>query len=145
MAVIFSKFNSFLKNQMNGSATVDFNSDSIKVALLTSSFVPVLATQANFSDLSDEVVGSNYVSGGTLMTGVTLNEAAGVVTFDANDITWLDNATGFTNARYAVIYKSTGVAATSTLIAMIDFGADKSNVGGDFSIIWNPAGIITWA
>ncbi|MGB8275371.1 MAG: hypothetical protein WCF16_08915, partial [Alphaproteobacteria bacterium] len=64
-------------------------------------------------------------------------------TFDANDVTWLQSATGFSNARKAVLYKDTGVATTSRLIAYADFAADKGNVAGDLTLQMDAAGIIT--
>ena len=145
MAITFTKYNSFLKGQMNGTAVVDFDTDTFKVALLTSSYIPVQTTHKTWADISDEVTGSNYLPGGSTLTGITLTESNGVTTFDANDVTWLDSSTGFTNARYAVLYKSTGVANTSTLIALLDLSVDKSNVGGDYAIFWHPSGIISWS
>jgi hypothetical protein len=52
--------------------------------------------------------------------------------FDADDPAW--TAVTFTNGRYAIIYKDTGSAATSPLMGYIDFGANQSPSGIDFTI-----------
>ena len=46
--------------------------------------------------------------------------------------------------RYAIIYDAqTGVAATSPLIAYVDFGTDVVSTGATFTITWAAAGILT--
>lgn len=59
---------------------------------------------------------------------------------DAADPVW--NSATFT-ARYAVIYDNT--ATNKDLVLLIDFGADKSPSNGDFSIVFNAAGVFTLA
>jgi len=157
MAVTIQKYNKFLLTQMNGgqdatggasassARAVDFDTDTIKVMLCTSTYVPSATSHAVKASVTNEVTGGGYTAGGVTLTSPTVVDSGGTITFDAADVTWLANATGFTNARYAVIYKDTGTATTSTLIAYIDFGADKTNVGGDFSIVFNSLGIVTWA
>ena len=62
--------------------------------------------------------------------------------YDAADTTWSAHASGFSTARYAVIYKSTGTASTSPLIGYIDFTTDQDNVNNDLTIKWNASGIL---
>ncbi|MDM0042156.1 hypothetical protein QTI05_24170 [Variovorax sp. J22R193] len=152
-----NKFNKFLLTQMNGgqdttgsstanaARVVDFDSDTIKVSLHTSTYSPSATGHAAYNSVTNEVTGSGYTSGGITLTSPTVVDTAGTIAFDAADITWSQNASGFTNARYAVIYKSTGTAATSTLIGWIDFVADKGNVSGDLVMQWNASGVATWA
>lgn len=155
MATI-AKYNAFLKTQMNGgqdttggstagaARVIDFDTDTLKVSLHTASYTPSATAHAAFNSVTNEVTGSGYTAGGVALTGMTLTETAGAVTFDANDITFTQNASGFTNARYAVIRKDTGTAATSTLFAVIDLGADKGNVSGDFILQFSGTGIAGW-
>lgn len=157
MAVTIYKYDTFLKTQMNGGSdttgsstagsarVVDFDTDTIKVMLCTSSYVPSASGHACKNSVTNEVTGGNYTAGGNTLTSPTVTLTSGTVTFDAADTVWTAHASGFVNARYAVIYKDTGTAATSTLIAYVDFGVDKTNVGGDFSLVFNAAGIVTWA
>lgn len=145
-----TKYNQFLKKQFNGGAgtaayVVDFDTDTIKVMLCSSSYSPVVTTDTNKSNTSNEVSGTNYTAGGATITTATLTESSGTITFAGDNVTWSQSSGGFTNARYAVIYKSTGTDSTSTLIGYIDFVSDKGNVSGDLTIQWNASGIFTVA
>lgn len=149
MATI-SKYNHFLEKQLNGGAgtaalVVDFDTDTIKVSLHTSSYTPDPDADVTYNDVSNEVSGTNYTSGGATLSGKSIAESSGTITFDATDVTWSQHASGFTDARYAVIYKSTGTPSTSILIAVVDLVSDKGNVSGDFQLVWDAAGIITFA
>jgi hypothetical protein len=144
------KYNSFLKNQMNGGAgtaalVVDFDTNTLKAALVSSVYTPSATTHVTFNDITNEVSGTNYSAGGATLTTATLTESSGTVTFDADDVVWAQDAAGFTNARYVILYKSTGTASTSPLIGYIDLVSDKGNVSGSLTIQWNASGIITWA
>lgn len=156
MATI-NKFNKFMLTQMNGGAdttggatagaarVVDFDTDTIKAMLVTSAYTPSYTGHAVKASVTNEVTGAGYTAGGLAITGATVVDNAGKITFDGGDLTWAVNASGFSNARRLVIYKDTGNAATSTLIGEIDFGADKGNVAGDLIIQFsNVDGILFW-
>jgi hypothetical protein len=133
-------YNNATKDILDG--TIDLDSDTIKVSLHASSYSPA-ATHDFFNDLTNEVTGSNYTAGGntlasTAVTTVTTNDAK----FDASDVTWLSHASGFSTARYAVIYKSTGTSSTSPLVGYIDFVSNQDNVNNDLTIKWNANGIL---
>jgi hypothetical protein len=53
----------------------------------------------------------------------------------AADVTW---ATASFTARIAVIRKDTGVAGTSHLMGYVNFGADQSPAGIDFTVKGDP-------
>jgi hypothetical protein len=145
----FNKYNSFMKFQMNGGGgvadkVVDFDTDTIKVSLHTVSYVPSAATDTVWSELTNEVVGTGYTSGGITLINPTLTESGGVVTFKADNITWAQNAAGFTNARYSVIYKYNADATLATVIGYYDHSVDQSNVVVPFSIIFSSSGVVSW-
>ena len=146
MATI-TKYNLFLKGMFNGdtNAVIDFDTDTIKVALATSAYTPSASTHDFFNDITNEVTGTNYTAGGAEITGKSVTESSGTVTFDGADVTWSQSGSGFSNARYAIIYKSTGTASTSRLIGYIDMTSDKGNVAGDFTISWAGTGVFTVA
>jgi len=146
MATI-TKYNLFLKGMFNGdtNAVIDFDTDTIKVALATSAYTPSATTHDFFNDITNEVTGTNYTAGGAEITSKTLTESSGTVTFDGADVTWSQSGSGFSNARYAIIYKSTGTSSTSRLIGYIDMTSDKGNVAGDFTISWAGTGVFTVA
>ena len=138
-----AKYNSYMENQHNGANVIDWDTDTLKVMLVTSTYTPNAATHVNKDDVTNEVSGTNYTAGGNAVTGITVVESAGTVTVDGNNVTWLQDVAGFSNARYAILYKDTGVAATSPLVSFIDFSVDKGNVSGDISVEWNASGIFT--
>ena len=112
--------------QAFGEAEIDYLSDTIKIALVESGYVPNFVLDQFFSDLTNEIVGGGYTAGGETLAGKTISiDAVGLRTvFDADDITAWDGDS-FTGAAAAVIYKDTGVAGTSPLIAFLDIIPDQ--------------------
>lgn len=123
---------------------VDLDTDTVKVALVTSSYSPNQDTHDFFDDVTNEVSGTGYTAGGATLTSptVTLDTTNDRVDFDAADTSW---TTSTITARAAVIYKSTGTASTSPLIAYIDFTTDQISSAGTFLIQWNASGILRLA
>ncbi len=133
-------YNSFKGATMK--ADIDLETDSIKVALFTSSYTPNIDTQDFFNDLTGEVAaGGGYTSGGQALANktVTTDNTDDEGVFDADDVAWTSSTI---TARYAVIYKDTGVASTSALAGYIDFGSDQSSVNATFTIAWAAEGIV---
>jgi hypothetical protein len=120
---------------------IDLDTDTIKVALCTSTYTPSQTTHAYFSSITNEVSGTGYTAGGATLASKTVGTTSLTFTFDAADTSW---ATSTITARYAIIYDSTGTAATSALIGYVDFGADVVSSGGTFSIVWDALGIATF-
>lgn len=132
-------FNSFKAKIMDGS--IDLDTDTIKVALVTSTYTPNQDTHDFFDDVTNEVVGTGYTAGGATLASkaVSVDTTDNEGVFDANDVVW---TTSTITARGAVLYKSTGTASTSALIAYIDFVTDKISTAGSFTIAWNAEGIL---
>jgi len=122
-----------------GDGTFDMDADTFKCALLTSDYT-IDATDAVFADLSSEVSGTGYTSGGATLTNVTWTNSGTTAVLDADDPSW---TTATITARYAVIYKSgTANSLTNPLVCLLDFGADKGVTGGTFTVNFNAAGIL---
>jgi hypothetical protein len=122
---------------------IDWDSDTIKVALCTSTYSPAQDTHDYFNDITNEVSGTGYTAGGATLTTKTVGYTAGtnVTKFDADDVSWTSSTI---TARYAIIYVDTaGASSTDPLIGYVDFGADVSSSSGTFSITWDAAGIFT--
>jgi hypothetical protein len=132
-------YNSFKKKLMD--ANISLSTDTIKVALVSSSYVVNIDTHQFFSDITGEVSGTGYTAGGATLAGKTTTQDnsndRGV--WDANDVTWTGSVI---TARGAVVYKSTGTASTSPLICFIDFGGDQATNMSTFQINWNDNGIL---
>lgn len=133
-------YGNFLLKALN--KEVDFDTDTIKVALLTSSYTPDQDAHDYFNDVSSyEVTGTGYTTGGATLASktATYDSANNVVILDAADTTWSSSTI---TARYAVVYDSTGTAGTSALIGYVDFGSDQSSTNGNFTITWDSTGIV---
>lgn len=133
-------YNGYKVNAMKGA--IALLTDSIYCALLASSFTPNIATQKFFSDVNaSESSGTGYTAGGQILSSPTVTEddTNSRAVFDAADTSWANST--IANARYAVIYKNTGSAATSPLIGYIDLLSTKSTNGDTFYIQWNTLGI----
>jgi hypothetical protein len=124
---------------MNGG--IDLDTDTIKVALVTSTYTPDIDAHDNFDDITNEVTGTGYTAGGATLGSVTVTvdntDDEGV--FDAADTSWTSSTI---TARGAVIYKSTGTASTSKLICYVDFGSNITSTASTFQITWNSEGIL---
>jgi hypothetical protein len=125
-----------------GAPNIDWLSDTIKVALCTSSYTPNQDTQVFYSDITNELTtAGGYTAGGATLGSKTLDYTAGtnVIKFDAADVVWSSSTI---TARYAVIYDDTpATAGTKPLIGYVDFGADATTSNGAFTITWDATGI----
>mgnify|MGYP000906306657 CR=1 FL=1 len=137
-------YNSFKVDIMDG--TIDLDTDTIKVALVTSSYTPNIDTHTQYSHITNELsTGDGYTVGGATLANadVTVDTANDRAKFDADDVTW---TTASLTARGAVIYKYIDNGGspddTSPLICYKDFGADVSSTNADFTIKWHADGIL---
>lgn len=119
--------------QNNGTAVVDYDTDTIKVAILTSAYT-YNAAHDFFNDLTNEVSGTNYTAGGTAVAGVTFALDGDNAEFVHNDIDWTQSGAGFSNGRVFVWYKDTGNVATSPLIMRMTEASDFGNVAGTLTL-----------
>jgi len=122
---------------------VDWNSDTIKIALLSNSYTPDQDAHDYFDDVASfEVTGTGYTAGGNTLANATnsYNSATNVIILDADDVTWSSSTI---TARYAVVYNaSPSTNATRPLIGYVDFGSDQSSSNGNFTITWDSTGIV---
>jgi hypothetical protein len=121
---------------------IDLTSDSIKLALLTGNYLPVVGNEFWSAISVNEIISSgSYVPGGASLADKavaedTTNEES---IFDAGNVRWTSLTATF---RYAVLYKDTGDPAASPLIAYFDYETDQVLVGQPYQITWNLGGII---
>jgi hypothetical protein len=135
-------YGQFLSQALN--KEIDWDTDTIKVALLTNSYTPDQDSHNYFDDVSTyEVSGATgYTSGGNTLTNKTntYNSGTNTIVLDADDTTWSSSTI---TARYAVIYDaSPATNATRPLIGYVDFGSDQSSSNGNFTITWDSTGIV---
>lgn len=121
---------------------IDWVSDTIKLALLASSYTPDQDAHDFFDDVSGhEVSGTGYTAGGQTIANraVVYDGGTNQVQRKGDPVEW-DPST--ITARYAVVYKDTGTASTSPLIMLVNFESDQSSSGGPFTVSWSPFDII---
>lgn len=138
-ALIYSKvFNAAFNKE------IDLLSDTIKVALATSTYTPDQDAHDYFDDITNELgTGSGYTAGGATLANDTFTYTSGsnLWTYDADNSSW---TTSTLTARYGIVYDSTpGTAGTNPLIMYENFGADFSSSGGTFQITWHTDGLFT--
>ncbi len=111
------------------SSAINFVSDTIMVALVKNTYPQNLTTDDFYDDISAYVIGTPQTLG-------SKSVALGV--FDAGDVTYTAVTAGDT-LEGVVIYKDTGVAGTSPLLAYIDTitGFPLATNGGDITIQWD--------
>lgn len=144
MAATITHYNYFKKFLVDGSG-IDLVNDTIKLALCTSSYTPDIDTHDYFDNITNELSGGGYTSGGNTLDNfsLTVDTTNDRLKIDADDESFT-SLTG-TNVRYGIIYKSTGTASTSPLIAYVDFGENKTFANGTLTFTWhsNGVGLIT--
>lgn len=139
-------YNQFKSLQLGLGTPIDLDADTIKLALVTSSYTPNIDTDQYWSTpQANEASGTGYTAGGATLANaaVTTDTTNDKGKFDADDVSWTISSA--LSARYAVLYKSTGTAGTSPLIGYIDFGSTYSLASGTITITWSANGVITIA
>ena len=124
-SVLYPKFKEALLK-----ADIDLENDTIKCVFIDSADYTYNAAH----DFLDDVAGGSIV--GTAQTLGTKTFTNGV--FDAADATF--TAVTGDPVEAIIIYKDSGSAATSNLIAFID-GLTTTPNGGNLTIAWNASGI----
>lgn len=117
-----------------GKNNIKVTVDTFKMLLVTSTYAPNKGTHAKRSDVTNEVTGTGYTSGGQTVTLTQTNDT----TNHRLDIT-IGAPAGWTSstitARAAVVYKSRGGASSADeLVCYLDFGADITSTAGTFSV-----------
>jgi hypothetical protein len=125
MAISQAMCTSFKVELLGG--THDLNTDTIKIALYTSS-ATLGASTTTYSSTNEVASGSGYTTGGNTLAGASITSSGTTAFVDFTDTTW--TSASFT-ARGALIYNS---SKSDKAIAVLDFGADKTSTNGDFVV-----------
>lgn len=123
-------YNEGLNQALTGG--VDFDTDTFKIMLVTSTYSPDKDAHLDRADVTNEVTGTGYTSGGgTTAVTVTKDTANDRIDVDFGDVSF---TSATITAAAGVIYKSTGTAANDILVAYLDFGGDVSSTNGTFTV-----------
>lgn len=123
----------------------DLSADSLKLGLITSATTPTVGTAVpHFGGTgttnmaaNQVAAGTSYSSGGPTLSSVTWTVVSGVPTLRAAAVTIAQDASGFTAARWGIIYNSTNAAKQA--LAYIDLGSDRSIQTGSLTLDWSGA------
>lgn len=128
-------YNSCIDDLAKGN--IDFDTDTFKVMLVTSTYTADKDTHLKRSSVTNEVSNSGtYASGGSASSVTVTKDTVN----DRVDITFGSvNWTSATiTARAAVIYKSRGGASSADeLVAYVDFGSDVTSTNGTFTVTFS--------
>ena len=124
-------YNSAIDDMARGA--IDFDTDTFKAMLVTSTYTPNKDTDDKRDDVTNEATGTGYTAGGVATAcTVTKDTANDKETLSFAAVSW---ATSTITARALVIYKSRGGASSADeLVAYNDFGSNVSSAGGTFSV-----------
>lgn len=124
-------YNSCIRDAVVGS--IDFDTDTFKMMLVTSTYT-ASKSHSKRSDITNEVVGTGYSTGGN-----ACSVSVAAVDNVNNDVEISFTVTNWTSAtitaRAGVIYKSRGGASSADeLVGYVDFGSDVSSTNGTFAV-----------
>jgi hypothetical protein len=125
-------YNSALENAAKG--LIDFDTDTFKMMLVTSSYSANKDTHEYRDDVTNEVAnGNGYTTGGaTTACTVAKDNATDRITVTFAATSW---TTSTITAAAAVVYKSRGGASSADeLVFYNDFGGDVSSSNATFSV-----------
>ena len=127
-----------------GKKVHDLSSDTIKLGIIDNTVAPTASVLTpSWADYSANEVSTagNYTANGETLASVTYTEAGGVSTLDATNVTIAQDASGFTDAYWAIVYNDT--ATSDEAIAFIELDGPVSEVTGNVNINFNASGITT--
>jgi hypothetical protein len=99
-----------------------------KAALYTSA-ASLDATTAAYTATNEVANGNGYTTAGATLAGAATGSGSGTAWLTFSNITW---ALASFTARYMLIYDSSD---SNRAYAVIDFGADKTGQGGNFTFV----------
>lgn len=113
---------------------INMKTHAIKGMLVGAGYTPNQNTHQFKNSVTNEVVGSGYVAGGQLITGINTAYSSKILTVTGGPLAWPSVTLA---ARYLVVYDdSYATQATKPLILYVDFGAVQSPTDQAFYYNW---------
>lgn len=134
-----------------GNKIHDLDADDFRMGIITTATTPAVNTAAphwagtgttNMSTNQVVTTGTSYTAPLVLTAEAWALTATGAA-MDVADITLAQDASGFTNGRWGVVYNNTD--ANKRAIGYLDLGSDRSLVAGPVTITMNASGILSLA
>ena len=134
-----------------GNKIHDLDADDFRMGIITTATTPAVNTAAphwagtgttNMSTNQVVTTGTSYTAPLVLASEAWALNATGA-NMDVADISLAQDASGFTNGRWGVVYNNTD--ANKRAIGYLDLGSDRSLVAGSVTITINASGILSLA
>lgn len=133
-----------------GNKIHDLDADDFRIGLVTSVVTPAVNTAApHWGGTGTTNLSTNQVATATAYTGpVALTSEAWTLTatgaaMDFADVVVAQDASGFTNARWGIVYNNTD--ANKRALGYLDLGSDRSIVAGSLTLAINASGALALA
>ncbi len=127
-----------------GAEKFNFDSDTFKLGIVDDTLAPTAADASpTWGDYSANEVSTagGYTANGETIGSTSYSEADGVATFDGDNVTLTQDASGFTDGYWGIIYDDD--EAGDAAIGFVDLGGPVSEQAGPIAINWNASGIFT--
>lgn len=130
-----------------GNKLHNLSSDTLKLGIVTTATVPSMTTAdprwgtggtTNFS--SNQVATATAYTGPITLASVTWTNVSGVPTLRATDVTVAQDASGFTNGAYGIIYNDTDAGKRCLGYIELSSAGSASIVSGSLTINFQGAG-----
>lgn len=124
-------YNSFWADLPEG--RINRSADTFRVMLVTASYVADKDAHDRRNDVTNEVTGTGYTTGGNTCTfTVTRNDSLDRIIYTFSSANWPSSTI---TARGAVVYKARGGASSADeLIFYNDFGSNIATTGTTFTV-----------
>jgi hypothetical protein len=123
-----------LDSLLNGE--IDYLDATVKAMLVDGTYTPA-PTHRYAADVTGEITGTGYTTGGVTLTGKTIT-TAGTRELRADNPSW----TGTFTFRWLIFYVDTGTPATSPLLTSVDFESDQSVTAETFTYLIPSSGFL---
>lgn len=131
----------FLEKAFIDTAGQSLEAEDNNILLVSDSYTPNFDTHDFRDDITNEVTGTGWSSGGVALTSTEITLSSGTLTFDAGDTS--AGSTTLSNVMADVLYTTVGAAGTDQLVLLQDFVTAVSTSNGTFAIQQNASGILT--
>lgn len=131
-----------------GNKVHSLGADVLRLGIVTATTVPAIGTAAphwggagttNFATTQVSTGGTQY-TGPKALAAVTWTQVANVPTLRASDVAMTQDALGFTNAAYGIIYNDTDVNKRALAFVEISLAGTAMLTTGALTIDWGGAG-----
>lgn len=138
MTMASGVFGPFIRDAITNTKAFALNaSDTVKFEFVSDTHTPNFDTHDEEADITNEVTGTGYTTGGEALASPTFGISSGFATFDATDVSL--STTTLADVRGVVTFDDT--LTGDPLLHAVTFGADYSTTAGTFAITWNASGI----